>query len=81
MATQGEITLLARMTALEMTVTRLLLALPDDVYEAIRADLLQSAPTNSIRGVDAAMSDLLSAELQQQLGAIFVAAERLARRG
>lgn len=73
MATKGEIKVLARLTACEQIIQHLLLMAannsddPIRELKAYRKRVLEAAKDATVSGVDPAMSDHLSAELEQCL--------------
>lgn len=73
MATQGEIKVLARLTACEQLIQHLLLMAANNSGDPVgtlmgyRKRVLEAAKSSTITGVDAAMSDHLAAELEQCL--------------
>jgi hypothetical protein len=75
-ATEGEIKLVARITALEILVQHLIcLACNRDLDEVedYRERVMEDASVTSVKGIDPAASDLLAAELQAALDRIFAA--------
>ena len=73
MPTEGQIKLLARLTAAETIIQHMLWMIvstkrdPIGELEAYRDRVLDNATTATIRGVDPAMSDLLAQELKDSL--------------
>jgi hypothetical protein len=75
-ATEGEIKLVARITALEILVQQLIcLACNRDLDEVedYRERVMEDASVTSVKGFDPAASDLLAAELRDALDRIFAA--------
>jgi len=81
-ATEGEIKLVARITALEILVQQLIcLACNRDLDEVedYRERVMEDASVTSVKGFDPAASDLPAAELQAALHRIFAALIRKTR--
>jgi hypothetical protein len=85
-ATEGEIKLLARVTALEIVARRVLglvaAATPDPIetLESWREIFREELSTSVVRGRDAAMSDLLVQELSERIDALLSSAITEVRR-
>jgi hypothetical protein len=73
-ATEAQIKLFARITALEVLMQQVICLACDrdlDAVVAYRERVLRDASVTSVRGFDPAASDLLAAELHDALAAIF----------